>query len=137
METVTIAQGQQGPIAEFWEHLRQGKFLIQRSQSTGTSTFYPRVMIPGSGETDLEWVEASGRGVVYATTVIHRREDKGGDYNLVLVDLEEGPRMLSRVEGVEPADVKIGMPVAARVERLREDAEDAQPLVVFYPEKES
>jgi hypothetical protein len=42
--------------------------------------------------------------------------------------------MLARVEGVEPSAVKIGMSVLGRIERLREDPEDAQPVVVFYPE---
>lgn len=134
MQTITVEKGRSGPVATFWENLREGRFAIQRSQSTGASTFYPRVMIPGSGETDLEWVDASGRGIVYATTVIQRPDKKGGDYSLVLVDLEEGPRMLARVEGIDPGDVAIGMSVVARIERLREDPEDAQPLVVFYPE---
>jgi uncharacterized OB-fold protein len=90
-------------------------------------------MIPGSGEADLEWVEASGRGTVYATTVVPRKPERGGDCSLVLVDLEEGPRMLARVAGMDPWKVEIGLDVVGRVERLAEDAEDAQPVVVFYP----
>lgn len=62
MQVVDLVSGEPGPIAEFWSFLRDGKFMIQRSRSTGKHVFYPRVMIPASSETDLEWVEASGRG---------------------------------------------------------------------------
>ncbi len=124
-----------GPIAQYWAFLRDGKFMIQRSRSTGQFVFYPRVAVPGSGEQDLEWVEASGKGVVYANTVIPRKPEQGGDFSLVLVDLAEGPRMLTRVLGVDPDEVEIGMAVVARIETLAEDGEDAQPVVVFGPEK--
>jgi uncharacterized OB-fold protein len=134
MSIVDVNPAERGPIAEFWAFLRDNKFMIQRSVSTGKTVFYPRLFIPGSGESDLEWVEASGRAVVYAASVVLRPDDKGGDYSVVLVDLDEGPRMLARVEGVDPHSVEIGMSVVGRVERLREDPEDAQPVVVFYPE---
>ena len=134
MSIVDVSQGEKGPIAQFWEFLREDKFMIQRSTSTGKSVLYPRLFIPGTGESDLEWIEASGRAIVYAASVVLRPEKHGGDFSLVLVDLEEGPRMLARVEGIEPDAVKIGMSVVGRVERLREDPEDAQPVVVFYPE---
>ena len=83
--------------------------------------FYPRVAVPGTGERDLEWVEASGRGTVYAITVNRTRD---ATYNIALVDLEEGPRMMSRVEGVET--VPIGTAVLARIVEA-----DGAPLVVF------
>jgi len=134
MDIVDVAQGEVGPIAEFWSFLREGRFMIQRSASTGACVFYPRIMIPGTGESDLEWVEAAGRATVYANTMVPRPEEHGGAYSLALVDLEEGPRMLTRIEGIAPEDIRIGMDVVARVERLREDPEDAQPVVVFYPE---
>ena len=133
MQVAEVTQGEPGPIAQFWTFLREGRFMIQRSRSTGTHVFYPRVMLPGSGEADLEWVEASGRGTVYATTVVPRKPERGGDCNLALVDLAEGPRMLSRVAGLDPWTVEIGLEVKARIERLPEEPEDAQPVVVFYP----
>jgi len=52
------------------------------------------------------------RGVVYASTVLHRPDEE--PYNVCLVDLEDGARAMGRVEGVAPEDVKIGMPVQAR-----------------------
>ncbi len=110
-----------GPEARFKAFLGEGRFMLQRSRSTGQYVFYPRVAVPGSGETDLEWTAASGDGTVYAITTNRTRE---GSYNVALVDLAEGPRMMSRVEGVET--VPIGTRVKARIASI-----DGEPAVVF------
>ncbi len=113
-----------GPEADYRAFLQQGRFMIQRSRSTGRHVFYPRVAVPGTGERDLEWVEACGRATVYAITVNRARD---ATYNLALVDLDEGPRMMTRIEGAET--VPIGTKVQARI------IEDAgAPLVVFVPD---
>ncbi|KRA59112.1 hypothetical protein ASD89_24740 [Caulobacter sp. Root656] len=113
------------PDAEFRAFLVEGRFMIQRSKSSGVHVFYPRAVAPGTGARDLEWVEASGRGVVYSTTVV-RKKPPEPSYNVALIDLAEGPRMMSRVEGVEPAAVAIGMAVQARIVD-----QDGEPVVVF------
>jgi hypothetical protein len=115
------------PEREHQEFLAKGEFMLQRSRSSGAFVFYPRVAAPHTGATDLEWVKASGLGTVYSTTVIRQKPPKM-DYNLALIDLEEGPRMMSRVEGLAPQDVKIGMPVRAKI-----ISEDDKPFVVFEP----
>lgn len=120
--------GGPGPERRFLDFLAEGKFMIQRSKSSGNYNFYPRTIEPGTGTADLEWVEASGDGVVYATTVNRQRPDKGGDYNICLIDLAEGCRMMSRVVGVEPADVEIGMKVKAKVGKIGD-----QDAIVFEP----
>lgn len=101
--------------------------MLQRCRPGGHFFFYPRVLCPACGASDLNWVEASGAGVVYSTTVVRRKADQGGDYNVALVDLSEGPRMMSRVEAASPESVSIGMPVKARLLR------DGVPLIVFEP----
>jgi uncharacterized OB-fold protein len=115
------------PEEEWRAHLAEGRFMIQRSRSTGGWVFYPRVAEPGTGAEDLEWVEASGRGTVHAATIVRRR-DPSEDYNVVLVDLAEGPRMMSRIDGAAPYAVAIGMAVQARIV-----TEGDGPLVVFVP----
>lgn len=115
------------PEKEYLQYLAQGEFKIQRSRSTGRYVFYPRVAAPVTGETDLEWVSPSGRGTVYAVTVVNQKPPDQ-PYNVVLVDLEEGPRMMARVDGVPPEAVHIGMAVQAQVIREGETA-----LVVFTP----
>ena len=114
-----------GPEAQYRAYLREGRFMLQRSRSTGRCVFYPRIAVPGTGETDLDWVEASGGATLYAITVNRARE---GSYNIALVDLDEGPRMMTRLQGVETA------PIGTRV-RARIVEEDGAPLVVFAPEE--
>lgn len=116
------------PQAEYFAHLAEGRFMIQRSASSGAYVFYPRLAEPGTGARDLEWVAASGQGTVFSTTVV-RKKDPAQSYNVALIDLAEGPRMMSRVVGVPPEDVQIGMPVQAEI-----IAGDEGPLVVFRPD---
>ncbi len=113
----------QGPEAEYRAFLAEGRFMIQRSRSTGTHVFFPRGMVPGTGERDLEWVGASGDGVVYAITVNRARE---GSYNVALVDLAEGPRMMTRIEGADT------LPIGARVRATIQPLND-ELAVVFRP----
>jgi uncharacterized OB-fold protein len=118
----------EGPEKSFRDALAHGRFMIQRCRGCAKHVFYPRAMCPHCGSVDLDWVAASGRGTVYSTTIVRRRAEEGGDYNIALVDLAEGPRLMSRVEGLAPSDVRIGMPVRARIERLGD-----LPAIVFDP----
>ena len=117
-----------GPEEQFRAGLAEGRFMIQRSRSTGAYVFYPRPFVPGTGETDLEWVEASGEGTVHSTTVNRRSPEKGGSFNVALIDLAEGPRMMSRVVGIAPEEVTIGMKVRARIDEL-----NGAPAVLWEP----
>jgi uncharacterized OB-fold protein len=115
------------PERDYVRFLSEGRFMLQRSRGSGQYIFYPRVAEPRTGATDLEWVEASGLGTVYATTIVRQRAPTPS-YNVALIDLAEGPRMMSRVEGIDPEAVRIGMLVKARVAR---DGEAF--IVVFQP----
>ena len=120
-----MAQTGPGPWQEWRAFLEQGRFMLQRSVSSGEHVFYPRVAAPGSGAQDLEWVEASGAGVVYATTIV-RKKPPEPSYSVVLVDLAEGPRLMSEVVGIPPEEVTIGMSVTARI-----DGEGSEARLVF------
>ena len=115
------------PEAEWRAHLAQGRFMLQRSRSTGGHVFYPRIAQPGTGADDLEWVEASGAGTIHAVTVV-RKKDPADSYSVVLVDLAEGPRLMSRVDGIAVDEVTIGMAVRASI-----ISEGDKPLLVFVP----
>jgi len=110
-----------GPEAQFKAFLKQGRFMIQKSRSTGEHVFYPRVAAPGSGVTDLDWVDASGAGTIYSITV---GRSKAGSQNIAIVELAEGPRLMTRIEGVETA------PIGAKVKARIIDA-DGEPAIVF------
>lgn len=115
------------PEQDYLAYLAAGFFMIQRARTSGKYVFYPRVAEPGTGDTDLEWVEASGDGTVYSVTVISQRPPIP-DYNVVLIDLAEGPRMMSRLDGIAPSKIEIGMKVTAKIVH-----ENDTPLLVFEP----
>lgn len=119
-----------GPEFAYKEKLAQGRFELQKCLACAKHVFYPRVLCPHCGADRLAWVEASGAGVVYSTTVVRRKPEAGGDYNVALIDLAEGPRMMSRVAELAPADVKIGLKVRARVATEKDG-----PIVEFTAEK--
>lgn len=109
-----------GPQAAYEAHLAAGRFMIQRADSTGEYVFWPRVAAP-SGATDLSWVAAKGTGTVYAITVNRSRQ---GSWNVALIELDEGVRMMSTLPDVETA------PVGTRVQARIEPTDDG-PRVVF------
>jgi uncharacterized OB-fold protein len=104
-----------GAEARYQAQLNEGRFVIQRCNDCSKHVFYPRVVCPHCGGASLAWVEPEGTGTVYSTTTVRRKPDAGGDYDVSLIDLDEGVRMMSRVEGVPPDGVRIGMRVRAKV----------------------
>jgi len=119
------------PNSAYVEALRAGHLAYQVT-SDGRPVFFPRVIAPGSGEGDLEWRVSGGVGTVYSTSVVHRRNEP--PLNVVLVDLDEGFRMMSRVEGLAAASVTIGMRVKVRIVQ---DTLEGDPLPVFEPMAET
>lgn len=93
------------PQAVFDEGVVAGELRFQRCRSCAAVVFYPRVLCPACGGTDLAWDRSAGRGVVYSTTTVRRRD--GSDYDVSLVDMDEGFRMMSTVLG-DPEQVRIG-----------------------------
>ena len=122
--------GQQAGAEEHYQvALNEGRFLIQHCTACGRHVFYPRSICPHCWSERLDWVEPQGTGTVYSTTTVRRKPEAGGSYNVALIDLDEGVRMMSRVDGLPPTDVKIGMRVRAEVIK-----ENGAGLVVFHPE---
>ncbi len=118
-----------GPELRYRKFLDNNEFRIQQCTSCDTSIFYPRAICPHCGDTaGLQWIAPSGKGTVYSTTVVRRKPEHGGNYNVALIDLAEGPRMMSRVEDLNPENVTIGMQVQAKITE-----KDGAKLVVFTP----
>lgn len=115
------------PEHEFREFLAAGRFMLQRARASGRFVFPPRVAEPGTGARDLEWVAASGRGTLHAVTVVPRKPPQAA-HVIVLVDLEEGPRILSVLRADDAGAIGIGAALHARIE-----AGDGEPLLVFEP----
>lgn len=118
-----------GPDAEFRRRAEAGEFALQRCAECESWIFQPRMLCPHCGSGRLDWRAASGRGHIHSVAVLKRRPEKGGDRALVLIDLAEGPRMMSRLPDTPPEKIAIGMPVRARIL-----AQDTGPVVVFDPD---
>ena len=118
----------ESPLATYQRRLDQGELAYQWSAEANRAVFYPRVICPYTGSDRLEWRVSAGLGTVYATSVTHPRD--GTPYNVALIDLDEGFRLMSRVEDVAPEEVRIGMRVRFRVHKPAGD-EPAYP--VFTP----
>lgn len=109
-------------------HLNQGRFVIQQCVACQRHVYFPRAICPHCGEGDLSWVAPSGLGTVYSVTTVRRKPEAGGDYNVSLIDLDEGVRLMSRVTLRPPEAVRIGQRVQARVQLT-----EGTGLVVFDP----
>ena len=116
------------PLAIYIEHLEKTELAYQFSPSANAAVFYPRMIAPKTGAADLEWRVSQGVGTVHATTVVHPQQ--GVPYNVALIDMDEGFRLMSRVEDIAPTAVKIGMRVKFRVHP--KDG-DEPPYPVFTP----
>lgn len=111
--------------------LRDGELRIQFCGDCEKGIFYPRSLCPHCGGEELDWRNSPGTGTVHSATVVRRPDKAGGDYNVVLIDLDEGVRMMSRVDMLAGSEaVRIGQRVRAVI--LPQD--DADPLLVFAPE---
>ena len=100
--------------------------MIQHCDSCGRHIFFPKIICPYCGSNEIAWVKPSGNGVVYSVSVILGRPGTGTDYNVALIDLEEGVRLMSKVEGISSNLIQIGAKVKVRVLNL-----DGKGLVVF------
>lgn len=102
---------ERSPADVYTEHCRRRQLAYQVDRD-GRAVFRPRVG-------PFEWRVSAGRGTVYATTVAHRRD--GESYNIVLVDLDEGFRMMSTVVAGEPR-------IGARVRLAWRDGDPPVPV---------
>jgi uncharacterized OB-fold protein len=107
----------------FWDGAKREELLIQRCTQCDEHQFYPRLRCVRCGGV-VEWIRASGDARVYTYTVVHRAAHEAFaplvPYVVALVDLAEGPRMMSRLR-VTPEDVRIGLEVRVAFERQSDD----------------
>ena len=103
----------QSPLGTYMDYVGKGELAYQVCTDDGSVVFYPRVVAPTSGSRNLEWRVSKGLGTVYATTAIYSKDKP--PYNVALIDMDEGFRMMSRVEDIDPMQVSIGMRVKVRM----------------------
>jgi hypothetical protein len=122
----------------FWEAARRHQLVLPRCRACGRLHYHPRAACPFCLSGDLDWQPVSGRGRLTTFTVVHRGLPNfplGVPYVLAIVELDEGPRMMTNLVGVEPdpARLRIGM----RVEVAFADVSEQIALPHFRPVEES
>jgi uncharacterized protein len=109
----------------YWTAAREGRLLIKRCADCGKAHHYPRELCPHCHSDRVTWEQASGKGTVYTYTVARRPAGPAfkGDtpYVVALVELAEGPRMMTNLITVAPERVRIGMPVQLRFETITDE----------------
>jgi len=107
----------------FWEGVNRGELVIQRCRNCGAWAHPPRPMCPGCRSLEREWARSQGKGIV-VSFVTYREASHPGfrvPYSVVLVELEEGVRLVSNLVGVQPEEIRIGMPVEVVFDRISEE----------------
>jgi hypothetical protein len=102
----------------FWEAAAEGRLVAQKCARCGVLRHPPRPMCPHCSSLAIEVVSLSGSGTVYSYAILHHPQNPAFDYPVkaILVDLDEGIRMVSSLQDVEAQDVRIGMRVQVRFE---------------------
>ncbi len=111
--------------AEFWAGCKRGELLIQKCAQCGKLRHYPRPACPYCTSEQYAWQKASGKATLYSYIIVHPPtlpvfKDKV-PYPVILVELEEGVRMVSNIVDCKNEDLKIGMPLAVLFDRINED----------------
>ena len=110
----------------YWQGCKQHELWMRACQECGPY-FYPRDVCPKCGRRDVEWRQMSGRGTLYTYAIVHRAPMPGfrGDVPFItaIVELEEGPRMMTNLIGIEPDPerIKVGMPVEVSFEDITDE----------------
>tara|TARA_B100000029_G_C17396927_1_gene895560 strand:- start:417 stop:833 length:417 start_codon:yes stop_codon:yes gene_type:complete len=109
----------------FWEGLRSKELRMQACSQCSVLRFIPKEVCPDCSSVDYVWQQVSGLGMVYSYTTIHGgvgpafRDDL--PFVTVIVELDEGPRVMSHLINCLPDAVEIGMRVSVVFERATEE----------------
>lgn len=124
MLAVTQYTDETQPSAVYQALLERGVFALSTCEECGKAHSPPRVLCPHCGSTALAWRRSAGTGTVYSMSTLTPRDRE--PYAVILVDLDDGPRIMSNIADMPADDVRIGMRVVVRV-----DTRNGQALPVF------
>lgn len=107
----------------FWDAANQGRLILQKCGACGRFRWTPQILCTHCQSEDFAWEEVSGEGVIYSYTVVRRAPLPAFEppYVLAVVELAEGPLMLTRLTDCEPDAVSIGAAAQVAFTRLDEE----------------
>jgi uncharacterized protein len=117
----------------WWDAVAEGRLLIMRCSTCGEAHYYPRPFCPRCGADTVSWEQASGDATLYTWSIVYQNDlppfNERVPYVAAVVDLAEGPRMMTNVVGCEFDDLAVGM--ALRLEIT--DIADGFHVPMFRP----
>ena len=127
--------------APYWAAAREGQLLIGECKTCGKVHHYPRPFCPFCWSEDVHPAKASGTGTIYTYSTVYLNDlapfKDRLPYVAAIVELAEGPRLMTNIEGVEPERLQIGMAVTAVFRPVDSDDPDSPYLTIFTPTEES
>jgi uncharacterized OB-fold protein len=107
----------------FWEAANDGRLVIQRCDACGAYRWTPQILCTRCQAEPFTWERVSGVGTIYSFTIVHRAPTTGFQVPFVLavVELVEGPMMLTQIVDCDPGEVEIGSPVEIAFTRANDD----------------
>ncbi|MFE9097177.1 Zn-ribbon domain-containing OB-fold protein [Streptomyces sp. NPDC007264] len=101
----------------YWDAAAEGRLLVRRCRTCGRAHHYPREFCPSCWGEDVVWERAGGRATLYTWSVVHRNDlppfGERTPYVAAVVDLAEGPRMMTEVVECAADDLRVGMTLEA------------------------
>ena len=109
--------------APYWEACKRGELQLQCCDDCGQYQFYPRVICSHCGSDKVSWKSASGKGRIRSFTIVRRGISKAYEapYVVALVELAEGPTMMTNIVACEPEQVRVGAAVTVDFEAWSEE----------------
>ena len=127
--------------APYWEAARQGRLLIAECATCGKLHHYPRPFCPHCWSEDVHPIQASGTGTLYTYSTVYVNDlapfKERLPYVAAIVELDEGPRLMTTIDVVEPDRLRIGMAVTAVFRPVDENDSESPYLTVFAPSEET
>jgi uncharacterized OB-fold protein len=120
-----------GPDAELYAFWAKNELRLQRCAACRAWRHPPRYRCAACGSAESTWDLASGKGRVFSWTITHRAVDPAFEppYAIVVVELDEGPRLVGSLAGIEHSALRLDLPVVVALER----ASETIALVTFRP----
>ena len=110
----------------FWDGTRDGRLMIMHCNACARDYFYPRPYCPFCFSADTSWKQASGKAKLHTYMIIHRAApgfESEAPYVVGVVQLDEGPRMMTNIVGIEPdpARLTVDMPLEVTFDKANDD----------------
>jgi uncharacterized OB-fold protein len=109
----------------YWDAAREGRFVLRSCSDCGLAHHYPRPFCPECWSDNVEWIDATGRATLYTWSIVHVNPlppfNERLPYVAAVVELEEGPKMMTNVIDCDPGSLEVGMALVVDFKTLTDE----------------